>query len=187
MQGSNVQTSPCSKCQAANCFALSFTRISQEILLCFTFVATDVIVQDRIYLGSLFVSTPSARGENFINLDSLIWSSDRCSEAVWPVKDVLTVENRTFWGTDQQSTSSQRSINTMKVSTYTVTQRINACYAHGSRVTCLMPQRSAVPGRPIALLGWRVSKSLYLSHRPSPVEDRLFTLPATHLFPFNLV
>jgi hypothetical protein len=79
------------------------------------------------------------------------------------------------------------SINPMKVSTSTVTLGINARYAHGSPVTCLKPQRSAASGRPMALLGWKISKRICFSRCPSPARDRFFTLPATHLFPFNLV
>jgi hypothetical protein len=75
MQGSNVREHHHayirSKCQAANHFALSFNRSLQEILLCFTFMATDGVVQDRFHLGSPFISTPSARGENSLDLDSL--------------------------------------------------------------------------------------------------------------------
>jgi hypothetical protein len=46
-----------------------------------TFGAIDAAVQDRVHLGSPFVSTPSARGENFIDLDSLTSSLDRRSMA----------------------------------------------------------------------------------------------------------
>jgi hypothetical protein len=136
MQGSNVRASPCSKCQAANCFALSFIRILQETLLCFTSVATHDIVQERIYLGSPFFSTPSARGENFIDLDSLMLSSDRRT---------MACERRAYYGESGLSGDQPvehilpKSINTRKVSTSTVTLRINARYAHGSPVTCLKP------------------------------------------------
>lgn len=118
------------------------------------FGTIDAVVQDRIHLGSPFVSTPSARGENFIDLDSLTSSLDRRS---------MAYERWAYYGELDISRDRPRDA---YPTTY---QHIQSLHSHGNSThkrllrtwpSGDMSQAAAIcrPWQTIALLGWRTSK-----------------------------